>query len=143
MSFLAAAALALVISQSSVSGPPPDFAVRITYGLCWNESVDTYRGLFTRIIRDRVVRRARISLAKPERARLYSLIVAADVFSYPTQFTPKLTGMTEPAPQFRIEIQSGGRHHVVVWTDYGSETVEATRLRAMLAFNHRPGAVGS
>jgi hypothetical protein len=132
MGLLAAAALTLVISQPALSGPPPDFAVRITYGLCWNESVDTARGVFTRVIRDGLVRRARFSLAKPARDRLYSLIAAANVFDYPTQFTPTLTGMAEPAPQFRVEIQDGGRHHVVVWTDYGSDTIEATRLRAML-----------
>ena len=129
---LLTAALLLSLGQSVGAEASADFAVRITYGTCWNESVDTARRVFSRTIRYGVVRTARFTLTTEQQQRLHALVNGVGIFDYPTRFEPVLTTMTEPATDFTIEVRSGGRRHVVQWADYGAMSPEATRLRTML-----------
>ncbi len=131
---LAAVAVLLALAQAPAGEPPKDFAVHIVFGQCWNESIDTAKGVFTRTIRPGISRTAQVELIPEHRRRLYALVVEADLFGYPATFEP--TGATTveelPASDFRIEVWSNGRHHVIEWVDHGSLQPDANRLRAML-----------
>ena len=115
-------ALMLTMAQGATVEVPPDFLIRITYGLCWNESVDTTTGTFSRTIRDRVVRRAKLALTADQRRHLFALVSNVDMFVYPQRFEPAGAPMTEPAPDYTVEIRSAGRQHVVQWVDFDSRT---------------------
>lgn len=129
---LIATALMLAIGQGATVEVPPDFVVRISYGLCWNESVDTATGRFSRTIRNRVVRRAKLALSPDQRRRLFALVSTVDLFAYPQHFESPGAPMTEPAPDYTVEIRSAGRQHVVQWVDYGASDAASVSLRAML-----------
>ena len=129
---LIATALVLAIGQGATAEVPPDFVVRISYGLCWNESVDTATGRFSRTIRDQVVRRAKLALSPDQRRRLFALVSTVDLFAYPQHFESPGAPMTEPAPDYTVEIRSSGRQHVVQWVDYGGSDAASVGLRAML-----------
>ncbi len=136
MSYIAALSVVSVLAQPLGSAPPKDFAVRIVFGKCWNDSVDTRRQVFTRLILAEDVRTVRIQLSQEQRIQLYQAISAANLFDYPEQFIPPLTTISEPAPDYEIEVQSEGRRHVVRWQDHGSSSTEANSLRDMLIAVH-------
>ena len=124
----------LIVAQSSTSEPPRDFALQIVFGQCWNEAIDTTQATFTRTFSPAESRTVKVSLTAEHRRRLYALAVDADVFGYPRSFEPEGASMVEELPpsDFRIEIRSGGRNHIVEWLDRGSRRPEAVRLRSML-----------
>jgi hypothetical protein len=122
----------LSIAQGGSAAVPADFTFRITSRSCPDESIDTATQMFSRTIRDGDVRKARVALTAEQRQRLNALVNGAGIFDYPARFEPPLTSMTEPATSFTIEVRGAGRRHVVQWTDYGSTSAEAMRLRAML-----------
>ena len=124
----------LIVAQSSTSEPPKDFALQIVFGQCWNEAIDTTQATFTRTVIPGESRTAKVSLSADQRRRLYALVVDASVFEYPRSFEPEGASMVEELPpsDFRIEVRSGGRHHIVEWLDRGSMHPEAVRLRALL-----------
>jgi hypothetical protein len=132
MIVLASTALLLALSQVATADAPSDFAIRIQYGLCWNESVDTARATFSRAIREGVVRHAKLHLASDHKRRLFDLVHSVDLFAYPPHYEPAAPMLVEPAPDYSIDVRMGGRRHVVQWVDYGSSNVEAVRLRTML-----------
>jgi hypothetical protein len=131
---LAAVAVLLALTQAPAGEPPNDFAVHIVFGQCWNESVDTARRVFTRTIRPGVSRTARVELTPQHRRRLHALVVEADLFGYPPTFEPVGGTTVEVLPHsdFRIEVRSNGRSHVIEWVDHLSLHPDANRLRAML-----------
>src|SRR5690349_8350353 len=102
-----------LLGQAVTADVPPDFSVRIEYGLCKNESVDTATGVFSRTILSEEIRTARFTLTRNQRQRLYQLVNRAGIFDYPAEFKPALTFMSEPAPDYIIEVQNEGRRHVV------------------------------
>lgn len=135
---LAVVAALLQLTQSPTGEAPEDFALRIVFEQCWNESVDTTKGEFSRTIEPGHTRTARFELSVEQRRRLHALVVEADVFAYPRMFEPGDTSMVEelPPPAFHIEVRSGGRDHVVAWVDRGSRQASARRLRAMIRAIH-------
>lgn len=70
----------LIVAQSSTSEPPRDFALRIVFGQCWNEAIDTSQATFTRILSPGESRTVNVRLTTEHRRRLYGLVVDADVF---------------------------------------------------------------
>ncbi len=136
MGLIATISFVGVLAQLLGPAPPGDFAVRIVFGQCWNDSVDTRRQVFTRRILPEDVRTVRIQLSEEQRTQLYQAISAVNLFDYPEQFTPPLSTMTEPASEYEIEVQSEGRRHMVRWQDYGSSAPEANRLRDLLIALH-------
>ena len=143
---LAFAATVLIASQASTE-PPLDFVLKIAFGQCWHESIDTTGSTFSRTVSQGETLTARVSLTPEHRRRLYALVVDADLWSYPRVFEPSgETGIEErPPSDFTIEAQAHGRRTVVQWVDRGSLQPEAVHLRAMIRavrtlFAERPEA---
>jgi hypothetical protein len=109
-----------------------DFQLRVAFELCSNDVIDTVRNEYVRTIRPGVTRSARLNLTSAQHLRMQRLVADVRLTEYPDEFRPPLTMMREPGPVYRIELWLNGRHHAVKWTDYGSSSVEAQRLRTML-----------
>lgn len=131
---LALAAAWLIAAQSPAAEPPPDFWLKVTFGQCVNEAVDTARATFTRTLSPGESRTARVVLNAETRRRLYGMLVEANVWAYPQHFTPEDESRVEEiAPtDFTIEAHAQGRTTVVEWVDRGSMHPEAVRLRGFL-----------
>ncbi len=146
MILLAFAATVLIATQASTE-PPRDFVLKIALGQCWNETIDTTGPTFSRTLSPGETLTATVSLMAEHRRRLYALVVDADLWGYPSVFTPAGETLVEEVPpsDFAIEAQANGRRTAVRWTDRGSMHPEAVRLRAMIRavraiFAERPEA---
>jgi len=131
---LVIAAVWLIAAQSPAAEPPPDFWLKVTFGQCWNEAIDTTRSTFTRTLSPGESRTAHVELQTETRRRLYAMLVEAKVWAYPRHFTPEGESRVEEiAPSdFTIEVHGQGRTTVVDWVDRGSMHPEAVRLRGVL-----------
>jgi len=143
---LAFAATVLIASQASTE-PPGDFVLKIAFGQCWNETIDTTGPTFSRTLSPGETVTATVALTQEHRRRLYTLVVEAKVWEYPRVFEPAGETTVEELPpsDFTIEAQANGRRTVVQWLDRGSKHREAVRLRAMIRgvralFAERPEA---
>lgn len=126
-------ALAVAPTRGSVQDAnASDFQLRVAFDVCSNDAIDTARDEYVRTIRPGVTRSAHLNLSSAQHLRIQRLVEDVRLAEYPDEFTPPLTMMREPAPVYRIELRRNGRHHAVNWTDYGSTSAEAQRLRAML-----------
>ncbi len=66
MGYITAISLLGVLAQAPASAPPKDFALRIVFGQCWNDSVDTRRQVFTRAVLPDDVRTVPIQLSEEQ-----------------------------------------------------------------------------
>ena len=120
----------LLVGVGSAQAPvPADFAITFEGSMCSGESIDTAKGTYSREINPGQHVMARYTLDSAELSRLFEMATAADLLSYPEEFTPPLAGDMTPAPRYVITIRLGGRQHTVRWTDRGSSVPEAQRLR--------------
>lgn len=130
---LAFAATLLIASQGSTE-PPSDFVLKVVFGQCWNETIDTTGPTFSRTLSPGDIVTAKLSLTAEHRRRLYAVVVGADVWGYPRSFEAAGGTMVEELPpsEFTIEVQANGRRTVVRWLDRSSMHPEAVRLRGMI-----------
>jgi hypothetical protein len=129
-----AAAIVLVV-QSPVATPtdmPANFAIRLEGGACRADVADTRSGTYVRDLGTGATRSAKFSLPPAQLRQIYEWIKLAQFFEYPTAFNPPLTSITEPAPRYKLDVESGDLRHTVTWEDYGASTAEAARLRTLL-----------
>jgi hypothetical protein len=124
------------IVSSAVAGfhqAPSDFAIRMEYGRCSTDVLDTFNGVF---VRDMGARDPAVSipvvLSGESMSAIYREVVAAEFFNYPAEFRVHGTSEFGPAMHYRLQVRSGGTTHIVTWTDgTGPSTPEANRLRVL------------
>jgi hypothetical protein len=140
----AAIVLALQSPVATAADMPANFAIRLESGVCTTDVADTRSGTYVRDLGTGATRSAKFSIPPAQLRQMYEWIKFARFFEYPTAFSPPLTSITEPAPHYKLDVESGEVRHSVSWVDYGASTAEATRLRTMLqaienAFRDLPG----
>jgi hypothetical protein len=130
---LAFVAMSLIATQASPE-PPSDFVLRVAYGRCWNETIDTTGPTFSRTLSPGETVAAEVPLTPEQHKRLYALVAASDIWGYPRLFESEGETMVEELPpsEFTIEVQANGRRTIVQWLDRGSMHPDAVRLRSML-----------
>ena len=111
---------------------PANFAIRLESGVCTTDVADTRSGPYVRDLGTGATRSAKFSMAPAQLRQMYEWIKFAQFFEYPTAFNPPLTSTTEPAPHYKLDVESGKLRHTVSWVDYGASTAEAARLRTVL-----------
>jgi hypothetical protein len=133
MRIIAAAFVLAVQSQVAIPADmPANFAIRLEGGACTNDVADTRSGTYVRDLGTGATRSAKFSMPPAQLRQIYEWIRVAQFFDYPTVFNPPLTSIREPAPHYKLDVESGGLRHTVSWVDYGASTAEATRLRTVL-----------
>jgi hypothetical protein len=126
------------IVPSTVAGlrqAPSDFAIRLEYGRCSTDVLDTFNGVF---VREMGGQNPAVSipvvLSDESMSAIYRDVVETEFFSHPTEFGVHGTSESGPAMHYRLQVRSGGATHIVTWTDgTGPSTPEANRLRDLLA----------
>lgn len=111
---------------------PPDFALRLIGGLCSGDSIDTFEATYTRHIDGERKASARFELTPSEQQHLYQLVTAVGLSGYPEYFNPPSSSVTIPSPVHVITIRLTGVEHTVRWTDIGSRSPDAVRLRGFI-----------
>jgi hypothetical protein len=134
-------AQAALLSVGSVSAqhaaPPGDFAIKLEFGLCSTDVIDTFDGIYVRDLGHGQKVPAQVSASSEEMDQLYAAMSAAKFFEFPADFKPHVDGITEPTPHYRLTVRAGGTTHTVSWTDWGwgsprTSPPEAQRLRELL-----------
>jgi len=126
------AALLVATLAAQTGQAPSDFALKLIGGLCAGDTIDTFEGTYTRHIDGERTASARFELAPSEQQRLYQLVTAVDLAAYPEYFNPASSSVTIPSPVHVITIRRAGVEHTVRWTDIGSRSPEAVRLRGFI-----------
>jgi hypothetical protein len=125
------------IMPSTVAGlhqAPSDFAIRVEYGRCSTDVLDTFNEVFVREMGGRSPAVSiPVVLSAESMSAIYRDVVAAEFFSYPSEFRVHGTSEFGPAMHYRLQVRSEGGTHIVTWTDgTGPSTPEANRLRDLL-----------
>jgi hypothetical protein len=111
---------------------PANFAIRLESGVCTTDVADTRSKTYVRDLGTGATHTAKFSIPPAQLRQMYEWIKTARFFEYPTAFNPPLTSATEPAPHYKLDVESGDLRHTVSWKDYGPSTAEAARLRTMM-----------
>jgi hypothetical protein len=125
-----------------VYAPEPDanFALYFNYGSCLSESVDTFRGTFTRSMcpPDPPVT-VPFALPAEEMQMIYRELASIDFFGYPDQFSvvvPEgaVIGKVTPSDTYYLRVRNGEIEKELYWTDdiFEPTTQEADHLRVVL-----------
>lgn len=111
---------------------PEDFAIRFEGGLCSGDTIDTFKGTYTRHIDVERAATATIRLSPDQRQRLFELVTVVGFFVYPESFNPRTPWVRIPAPLYVITVRVSGVEHTVRWNDMDSPLPEAERLRQFI-----------
>jgi hypothetical protein len=145
---------AAFLTLGQAATPAADFSLRLEYGVCTTDVLDTFQSVFVRDLGGRVPALS-IPLMVPQRSLdvAFQAIVAAQFFDYPTDFrttptsnctvTPNASGGSAvscsgisgfaPADHYRLTVRNAGVTHTASWQDsIAPSTEQANRLRTML-----------
>jgi hypothetical protein len=131
-------ALVTLAGAPSVRTPAPgDFAIKLEFGLCSTDIIDTFDGIYIRDLGHEQKARAQMFASREETEQIYAAVSGAQFFDFPADFKPREDSLTEPTPHYRLTVRAGGRTHTVSWTDWGwgsprASAPEAQRLRELL-----------
>jgi hypothetical protein len=116
---------------TNAQAPPADFALRLSYGVCTRDVLDTFKGIFVRDMGSREPALS-IPLVFPGESlrMIYTDVVAAKFSDYPEVFRVPGLGI-QPEMHYTLETRISGVGHVVTWSDgrIMPSTSEADRLR--------------
>jgi hypothetical protein len=126
---------------TGVSLQAADFGFRFDVGDCLGESLDTFTGMFTKDLGGSPRRSvtAHIVLPRANMTAIHDRIETIHFFDYPSDYSGVPLGTfeattTNPSSTYRLEVRNSGVVHAVRWKDaYSPTTLEASRLRALLA----------
>lgn len=113
--------------------PPRDFALRLEYGTCTTDVIDTFSGEYARDLGDGHIANAPFRLTRAQATQLHRLVVSSGILSYPGTYRPAGQLAVEPHEHFRLVVRSRGATHAVAWDDiYHAVDLASSRLRETL-----------
>jgi hypothetical protein len=120
--------------------PEPNFALYFRFGGCLSETLDTFRGTFSRsMCPPNPPAIISFALSAEEMRTIYLEMVRIDLFSYPDQFSISVpegavVGRVTPSDSYYLKVRNGVVDKELYWTDDIIEptTQEADQLRAFL-----------
>jgi hypothetical protein len=113
-----------------------DFAFRFRFGCGAPDTLDTFKGSFTRELPSTSIT-IPLSLSREQIRAISAAVETIRFFDYPTQFTGLRADADEvttttPSEKYRLEVRSAGRMHTVSWDDKTTpSSEEAIRLREL------------
>ena len=119
-------------STNSHATVPGDFSLRLEFGICTTDVIDTFKGEYVRDLGNGETISTRVSLSKTQTAKLYDLVNQAGFFDYPLVFRPQGSAGFEPHDHYRLEVRNGGATHSVSWDEGDSTSSDAQRFRDLL-----------
>jgi hypothetical protein len=106
-------------ARTATSAVPGDFGLRLEFGACTTDVIDTFTSRYVRDVGTRAGKfETRVVISGRERAALFRSVKTADFFSYPSQFRPP-SRPVEPSATYRFFVRASGVSHSVEWVDGG------------------------
>jgi hypothetical protein len=116
---------------------PKDFAIRVEFGLCWRDIVDTRRDTYIRDLANGTTRTVRLRLSQAQRRQLVEWVTESGFFELPGELDAAVEKdgvITERIlyETFAITVHDSGRLHQVTFHDNGDATSDAVvRIRTL------------
>ena len=115
------------------SAVPGDFALRLKFGVCTTDVIDTFKGEYVRDLGMGRTVSAPVSISNTQTAELYGLVTQTSFFDYPSIFQPQGNSFHEPYERYNLEVRAANVTHSVTWNDAeASGAPDAQRLRELL-----------
>jgi hypothetical protein len=133
--FVLAQTLLVLMSGSlgSQSTVPGDFALRLEFGICTTDVIDTFKGTYVRDLGTGRKVSTHVTVSKALNAELHDLVTQAAFFDYPLVFRPHGNGGHEPYDFYRLKVRDAGVTQSVTWDDVMDSTLpEAERFRDLV-----------